>query len=472
MEIDLIEAFEMLPIPKRIKCFFGGRGAAKSETFAEVLVILAHARGDRILCAREFQNSIEDSSYALIVAKIDKLGLREFFDIQATAIYGRYNGSCFKFVGLARNIQSLKSKFGYTICWIEEAETVAEKTWNLLLPTIRAEGSEVWISFNPNEAVAATYVQFVAPYLDAINAQGFYEDEYIYVRKVSWRDNPYFPDTLRQEMERDKKSNYKKYLHVWEGECNADYADSIIESEWVDAAIDSHLKLNYKPRGERVLSFDPADSGQDAKATAMRYGMLVNNVKQWRDGDLTSAIALAFDDAFEFRADVLVYDSIGVGAGVKVGLKERIGERQIDVVGFGGGDSPTNGKYKEDRLNEDVFRNKRAQFWWLLRDRFERTYQAVEHGEYADPVDMISLSSTIKDLDLLKAELVRQQRKRSASSRLIQLVSKDEMRAQGIPSPNMADSLMMAWAIPVQRKKLESKPIVRRPAMGGGGWMG
>ena len=470
MEIDLIEAFEMLPIPKRIKCFFGGRGAAKSETFAELLVILAYARGDRVLCAREFQNSIEDSSYALIVAKIDKLGLRDFFDVQATAIYGR-NGSCFKFVGLARNIQSLKSKFGYTICWVEEAETVSQKTWDLLLPTIRAENSEVWISFNPNEAVAATYAQFVAPYLDAINAQGFYEDDYIYVRKVSWRDNPYFPETLRQEMERDKRANYKKYLHVWEGECNADYADSIIESEWIDAAIDSHLKLNYKTRGERVLSFDPADSGVDAKATAMRYGMLVSNVKQWSDGDLNQAIGVAFDDAFDFRADVLVYDSVGVGAGVKVGLKERVGERQIDVIGFAGGDSPTAGRYKEDRQNEDVFRNKRAQFWWLLRDRLERTYQAIEHGEYSDPVDMISLSSSIKDLDQLKAELVRQQRKRSASSRLIQLVSKDEMRAQGIPSPNMADALMMAWAIPAQRKKPESKPIVRRPSVGAGGWM-
>lgn len=468
MEIDLIEAFEMLPIPKRIKCFFGGRGAAKSETFAELLVILAYARGDRVLCAREFQNSIEDSSYALIVAKIDKLGLRDHFDIQATAIYGRHNSSCFKFVGLARNIQSLKSKFGYTICWVEEAETVSQKTWELLLPTIRAEGSEVWISFNPNEAAAATYANFVAPYLEAINSNGFYEDDYIYVRKVSWRDNPYFPDTLRQEMERDKRANYKKYLHVWEGECNADYADSIIESEWVDAAVDSHLKLNYKPRGERVLSFDPADSGADAKASAVRYGMLVSNVKQWRDGDLNQAIALAFDDAFEFRADVLVYDSIGVGAGVKVGLKERIGERQLDVVGFGGGDAPTPGRYKEDRQNEDVFRNKRAQFWWLLRDRFERTYQAIEHGEYSDPVDMISLSSSIKDLDQLKAELVRQQRKRSASSRLIQLVSKDEMRADGIPSPNMADSLMMAWAVDKRKKPTQHKYV--EPALTG--WMG
>lgn len=467
MRIQLIEAFEALVHPKRIKVFYGGRGAAKSEEYAEKLVYYAAYHGDRILCGREFQNSIEDSSYALIVSKIDALGLRELFDIQATAIYGP-KGSCFNFVGLSRNIESLKSKFGYTKVWIEEAESVKERTWEVLIPTIRAAGSEIWISFNPNESEAPTYLRFVAPYIDAIADKGYYEDEYIYVRKVSWRDNPYFPETLRVEMERDKKANYKKYLHVWEGECNADYDDSIIEAEWVDAAIDAHIKLKHKPRGERVLSFDPADSGTDAKATVRRYGMLVEYVKKWTHGDLNDAIAIAFDDAFEYRADVMVYDNIGVGAGVKVGLKERIGDRAIDVQGFGAGDSPTQGIYKENRRNEDTFKNLRAQGWWLLRDRFEATYLAVEKGEYFDPATMISISSSIlvKDREQLKAELIRQQRKRSSGSRLIQLISKDEMRSKGIPSPNMADALMMSFMIQPKKKKREQDQTARQI-----GWM-
>ncbi|RZI60675.1 MAG: PBSX family phage terminase large subunit [Pseudomonas sp.] len=448
MQIQLIEAFEALIHPKRIKCFFGGRGAAKSEEYAEKLVYFAWAHGDKVLCGREFQNSIEDSSYALIVSKIDAMGLRGFFDIQATAIYGP-NGSCFKFVGLSRNIESLKSKFGYTKVWIEEAEAVSDKTWKVLIPTIREAGSEIWISFNPNESEAATYQRFVMPYLESINRCGFYEDEYIYVRKVSYRDNPYFPETLRIEMERDKKSNYKKYLHIWEGECNADYDDSIIEGEWVDAAIDAHLRLKHVPRGERVLSFDPADSGSDAKATVRRHGMLVEKIKKWTHGDIDDAINIAFDDAFEYRADILVYDNIGVGAGLKVGLKERIANRKIEVQGFGAGDSPRPGIYKDERKNEDTFRNLRAQGWWTLRDRFEDTYRALEKGEYIDPVNLISLSSDIGKLEIesLKAELVRQQRKRSSGSRLIQLVSKEEMRKLGIPSPNMADALMMSFML-------------------------
>lgn len=453
MQIQLIEAFEALVHPKRIKCFYGGRGAAKSEEYAEKLVYFAWAHGDKVLCGREYQNSIEDSSYALIVAKIDAMGLRSFFDIQATAIYGP-NGSCFRFVGLARNIESLKSKFGYTKVWIEEAETVSDNTWKILIPTVRAANSEIWVSFNPNESEAATYQRFVAPYIEAINAKGFYEDDYIYVRKVSFRDNPYFPEVLRVEMERDKKNDFKKYLHIWEGECNADYDDSIIEADWVEASIDSHLRLKYKPRGERVLSFDPADSGKDAKATARRYGMLVEHIKKWTHGDIDDAIALAFDDAFDYRADIIVYDSIGVGAGVKVGLKERLVGRAVEVQGFGAADSPRIGIYKDDKRNEDVFRNLRAQGWWLLRDRFENTYKALEKGEYLDPSEMISLSSGIgkQEIELLKGELVRQQRKRSSGSRLIQLVSKDEMRAKGIPSPNMADALMMSFMIKTKPK--------------------
>ena len=287
------------------------------------------------------------------------------------------------------------------------------------------------------------------------------------MRKVSWRDNPKFPEVLRIEMEIDKAQNYKKYLHVWEGECNADYEDSVIEPEWIDAAIDSHVKLNYKPRGERATGFDPADSGKDAKAVAKRYGMLVEDVKKWTHGDIDDAIALAFDEAFDYRADIIVYDSIGVGAGIKVGLKDRIAGRAIEVQGFGAADSPWPGRYEDDKQNEDVFRNLRAMGWWLLRDRFKRTYAAITKGEYFDPATMISLSSSIKDLEQLKTELVRQQRKRTSGSRLIQLISKDEMRAKGIPSPNLADALMMCFMTRDTKRKERKDKTVQSP----GGWM-
>lgn len=450
------ECFETLLYPKRIKIRFGGRGAGKSEDVAEKAVAFAYQNGARWLCGREFQNSIDDSVYGLIVSKIKLMedeGIipEGFFQILGSEILGK-NNSCFRFIGLARNVTSIKSKHGYTHVWIEEAETVTNKTWELLEPSIRAEGSEIWITFNPDEETSATYVRYVKPYLSEINQYGKYIDEYVDIRKVGYQDNPWFPEVLRLQMERDKATNYKRYLHIWEGECSADYDDSIIEPEWVDAAVDAHLKLNYKPRGERITSFDPADTGKDPKAICHRHGPMIINALQKKDGDLDDAIAWAFDEAFQFRADELVYDGDGLGAGVKVGLADRIASSRIEVTSFKGSNSPDPGIYAEDRPNEDVFRNKRAMYWWLLRDRFERTYKAVCKGEYSDPQHMIFLSSDIKDLSLLKAELVRQQRKRSSGSRLIQLISKDEMRAKNIPSPNMADALMMSFAISQKKK--------------------
>lgn len=451
IELSVIEAFVPLYSPKRIKSFFGGRGAAKSQEVAKHLVYKVAFFGEKWVCAREFQNSIEDSSYSLLVHKIYELGIEDQFEIQATKILHKNNGGKFDFVGLARNIMSFKSKFGYNGMWVEEAETVSKLSWDTLIPTIREEDSEIIATWNTGDTGSHTYQLLAAPYIDEINQNGFYEDEYIYTAKVCYWHNPYFADPLKTEMERCKSTNYKEYLNIWCGEPRTAFDDSIIESEWVDAAIDAHLKLQHlQPRGELVTAFDPADEGKDSKAIAFRHGSVVLSVKQKKDGDIDDAIAWAFDEAFENRSEILVYDSVGVGAGVKVGLKERIANKSIIVHGFGGGDKPTPGIYKDDKPNQDVFLNKRAQYWWLLRDRFENTYKAVVKGEHIDPRLLISISSASmdkKDLEQLKSELIRQQRKRTSGSRLIQLVSKAEMKKQGIPSPNMADALSMCFAI-------------------------
>lgn len=447
VKIQIAEAFEVLSRPKRIKVFFGGRGAAKSVSFAKQATLNA-LDGRRFLCAREFQNSIDDSVHALLAEQIDVMGFSERFDVQATAIYGPGN-SAFKFVGLSRNIKSIKSKHNFDVMWVEEAEDVPEKTWDIIIPTLRKSGSELWVSFNPADETDATYQLFVAPYIDEINRNGFYEDDNIYVRKVSMaEDNPWPPKELVEHSASLKATNYKKWLHVYGGEPGLDVDDPVIEPEWVDAAIDAHVKLRFKPRGERVATFDPADSGKDAKAVSLRHGVVVEDVQQWTDGDVADATSKAFDMAFEYRSDGLVYDNIGLGAGaVKtyLSLSNPTGRMRVDGFGSGDGVEHPEDLYRDDRKNKDTFKNKRAQYWWYLRDRFENSYKAVVKGEYIDPDLIISLSSKIKDLPQLKSELCKQQRKRTPGSRLIQLVSKEEMRADGIKSPNMADTLMMSW---------------------------
>ncbi len=454
-----IDVFEALSRPKRTKVFFGGRGGAKSWQFAQDLVVRGIENKIRILCTREFQGSIEESVHKLLSDTIHRVGASSFYDIQKKSIVGK-NGTQFIFEGLKNNTTKIKSMEAVDIVWCEEAEAISELSWDLLIPTIRKNGSEVWISFNPADEQDNTYQRFVFPYLMDINENGYFEDDEIYVRKVGWRDNPWFPVELQKEMEKTKRENYKKYLHIWEGECNADYADSIIQPEWVEAAVNAHEKLGFKAAGVKCMGFDPADEGNDAKAYAIRHGSVVLDIKQWKTGDLTDAIDRVYETADRERCTDLVYDSVGIGAAVKSHIKRLEGRSPVLSTGFGGGDGVRDPqtKYEGDRSNHDVFRNLRAQYWWYLRDRFERTYRAVEKGEYLDPDELISLSPEIKDLSLLKSELCRVQRKRNATANtLIQLESKQEMRKRGYPSPNMADALVMAFANPPVFNDWDSK---------------
>lgn len=205
MLVEFPEALEWLFQPARYKVGFGGRGSAKSWSFARALLIQGAAKPLQILCAREIQKSIADSVHRLLSNQIAAMGLGEFYEIQNNAIRGR-NGTEFTFAGLRHNINSLKSIEGTDICWCEEAQTVSKASWQTLIPTIRKPGSEIWISFNPELETDETYSRFVKnPPPDAV------------VRRINHSDNPWFPDVLRQEMETLRDRDYDAYLTVWEG---------------------------------------------------------------------------------------------------------------------------------------------------------------------------------------------------------------------------------------------------------------
>ncbi|CVF31034.1 phage terminase%2C large subunit%2C PBSX family [Serratia marcescens] len=162
-----------------------------------------------ILCAREFQNSISDSVLALLEAEIYALGLNHFYTVKNNEITGR-NGTRFTFKGLRTNLQSIKSMFGIKICWVEEAQTVSQDSWDVLGPTVRANNSEVWVSYNPREATDPTYTLMKRHEVDP-------PDGGVIIRQVNYPDNAFFPDVLRQEMEYCKRVDYEAYEHIWLG---------------------------------------------------------------------------------------------------------------------------------------------------------------------------------------------------------------------------------------------------------------
>lgn len=206
--LDIPAVFEPLLQPKRYKGARGGRGSGKSHFFAGLAVVLmATKAGFRIVCVREVQNSIKDSVKQLIEDKIAALGLSSFFTITDQEIRGK-NGSLCIFRGLQNHTAaSIKSLEGFDVAWIEEAQTITQSSLDLLTPTIRSDGSEIWASWNP-----------VSPD-DPIDwlFRGQQRDNAISVH-ANWSDNPYFPAALRDDMERDKAREPDKYAHVWEGQ--------------------------------------------------------------------------------------------------------------------------------------------------------------------------------------------------------------------------------------------------------------
>jgi phage terminase large subunit len=213
------EKLRFLFEPARYKVLYGGRGGAKSWGVARALLIQAASTPLRILCAREFQNSIVESVHHLLHAQVEATGLQSFYEIQSSLIRG-VNGSEFVFAGLRNNITKIKSFEGVDRVWIEEAQTVSKSSWEVLIPTIRKEGSEIWVTFNPELETDETYRRFVIH--PPIGAK---------VVKINWNDNPWFPMTLRREKDELKERDLDAYLNVWEGNCRVTLDGAIYAKE-------------------------------------------------------------------------------------------------------------------------------------------------------------------------------------------------------------------------------------------------
>ena len=215
--------------PSRYKVLQGGRGGAKSWGIARALLIKGAKDQMRILCAREFMTSMKDSVHKLLSDQIQALGLTGFYEITQASIRGA-NGTEFSFVGLKNNVANVKSYEGVDICWVEEAQTVSRLSWNVLIPTIRKEKSEIWVSFNPELETDETYQRFVAnPPEDCISI------------KINWSDNPWFPEVLRLEKDSLKARDLEAYNQVWEGLCRKSVDGAIFGRELQQAELDGRI---------------------------------------------------------------------------------------------------------------------------------------------------------------------------------------------------------------------------------------
>ncbi len=267
MRVQFPEKLEPVFTPAPYKVVYGGRGKGASWGFARAALILGSHKKLFIVCAREVQKSIKDSAHKLLSDQIEMLGfaarkddagndMPAFYEVLDTEIRG-VNGTVIVFVGL-NNIQSIKSMEGIDIFWVLEAQHVPTSKWNIILPTVRRDppfgpfrqGSEIWIDFNPELTSDDTYKMWVVdPPTGTL------------VIEMSYRDNPFFPQFLRNQMEDMRRKDRDEYMTIWEGKTRKALAGAIFAKEIEKGVLEGRIGPNIrydKSRGV-VASFDLGD---------------------------------------------------------------------------------------------------------------------------------------------------------------------------------------------------------------------
>ena len=234
IDIHIPEKLLGLWAPKRFKVAHGGRGSGKSHSIAQVLLGKGIEAPKRILCVREIQKSLKESSMQVLKDYVGRLGISPYYDASLkTEIVGT-NGTSFAFSGLQdHTADSIKSYEGVDIVWVEEAQSVSHNSWNILIPTIRKAGSEIWLSMNPTDETDYAYERFIIG-----------NDEDAWVQQVNWRDNPWFGKEMDTERRKMLALNQDLYDHVWEGKCRS-IAGFLFKREWMKEyeRIPEHLNI-------------------------------------------------------------------------------------------------------------------------------------------------------------------------------------------------------------------------------------
>ncbi|MBL4753786.1 MAG: phage terminase large subunit [Flavobacteriales bacterium] len=488
--------------PKRIKIIVGGRGSTKSTGIADYVAAKVSS-GELWCCARENQNSIEESVHRTILDEISRLGIQGFEDTKTSITHETSGGRTF-YRGLARNITSLKSTLsGVDGLWIEEGEDISDNTLRVLTASVRLNADdterlldgnklesieqldallansdikmpEIIITMNRGQRSGAVAKKWLARAESELKRCGYYEDDTVMVVQMNYTDMPqswFIASGLEQERLDDlDKLSTAQYRHKWHGDYLDEVDNSIIKPEWFDACIDAHkiehLKETFAPHGSRIVAFDPMDDGNDAHGYAQRRGSIIERVLQKTKGEIDVGTDWATELAINNKADHFAWDADGMGTGLKRQVSDAFNGTRVKFGGFHGGLSgkgqdmaekvylplDTEGTEKPKTYAE-TFKNNRAQYYTLLADRMYNTYKCVKRGKYIDPDDMISFDSDgIEDMDSIRSELCAIPRKDNTND-LIQILAKSDMKKLGISSPNMADAIMMTMRPPKQKPK-------------------
>ncbi|NTU49505.1 MAG: PBSX family phage terminase large subunit [Desulfobulbaceae bacterium] len=465
----------ILTTSARIIVILGGRGSAKSETVARVLLMKAQTEAADILCGREYQNSIDDSVHKLLKTLIPKMGVTGFevTDKKIDCV----TGGGFRFKGFSRNPEAVKSAQDFKYSWVEEADSISQQSIDDLIPTIRAAGSKLFFTANPQASNDPFSKRFIVPYLPDLQKQGWYEDDMHLILMMNWRDNPWFPPELEQLRQWSFANNTRaKHDHIWEGHFNDSVDDALVKAEWFDACLDAHKVLGIKPIGMLIAAHDPSDEGGDTKGYACRHGSIIHDVQEKTSGNVNEGCDWATGLAINARVDAFTWDCDGMGVSLNRQVTTAFEGKHTRIAQFKGSEGvdfpdrifePTEGAYVQDqKLNKHALKNKRAQYYLELRKRMYNTYQAVINKVYTDPEKILSFDTEKIDkgvMTKLRSELCRIPVKPNGNG-LFELYTKAEMKSKfKMDSPNLADSVMMLMRQPHKAEAAVTRPQPIRP---------
>jgi len=325
VEIKIPPVYKSLDAPHDYYVIKGGRGSAKSESVGRKLLLKGIERPRKIVCGREFQSSIKESVYDMLADFISTYKLDKFYNVLKTEITAK-NGTSFSFVGLRHSINSIKSMYDVDIFWGEEAQTFSANTLNILLPTIRKDGSELYFTMNPVlEEDPAYQMLVVNPPPNTL------------LLTVNYDQNPYFPERLKNLMERDKDQDYEKYLNIWEGQCRQTIEGAIFSRQLEKAAEDGRIndEVEYNSSVPVHTYWDLGKANKTAiwftQYVGMQWRMLECVVGSGKDLEdyLTEIESKPYMYGTHFLPHDARQDRLGMQRSVEDQVQQRLGNVQI-----------------------------------------------------------------------------------------------------------------------------------------------
>lgn len=407
----------------RYKILYGGRASGKSYSVAEHLVRLTASYKLKVMCIRQFQSNIKESVYSLLKDIIYKEGFKDEFEVLSTTIRHKITGSEFIFYGVNRNFMEIKSTEGVDILYSEESHGLTKEQWDVINPTIRKEHSEIFLLFNPQHRGDFVWQRFVEkPHEDSL------------VLKLNYTENPYLSETMKRVIAEAKTEDEEEYEHIYLGVPREGDDKALLTYAEVEYAMNDNLD-GVDKSGIFSYGVDVARYGSDKGCLTKRRGYHIYGLKSYNKYstmELANAVSNEVSQE-DKRPNAIFVDTIGVGAGVYDRLEEK---------GFNSIDS--NASMKAD--SNDIYVNKRAEMYFLLRDFIRKGGKIPNDKE-------------------LKEELLAIRYIYSKVSGKIQIQSKDEIKDLIGRSPDKADSVALHFFSEVRIEKSDFVNISKRAFM-------